>query len=307
MAQTVTEKTRFSGVRIFLFDKMCALARRGYLRFLPDKLFLKLQFYLKLGRFPNLRSPRLYNDKLQWIKLYDRDPRYRIFVDKLAVRDYVAETVGDRYLIPEVARYERVDAIEWANLPDRFALKCTHGSGCNTICPDKKKLDIAAETRKLEGWMKRDWFDLSREWPYRGVKPRILVEEFLEGIGGQSPFDYKILCFSGEPRYIIVDVDRFTDHKRNFYDVDWVRQDVFNRHPGYDGEVPRPENLAEMLAVAGALSNGLAHIRIDLYNVKGKIYFGEMTFFHGYGMEVFRPRAFEAHLGDLIRLGDKPS
>lgn len=306
MAQTVTEKTRFWKLRVFCFNKLMALCRRQWLNFIPDKPLLRAQFYLKLGRRLDLKHPRLYNDKLQWIKLYDRDPRYRTFVDKVAVRDYVAETAGEKYLIPEVARFETWRDIDWASLPDRFALKLAHGSGCNVLCRDKDALDIPAAQKKLERWAKLDWFWPSREWPYLGVKPRVLVEAFLEGENGDVPRDYKILCFAGVPRYVIVDVDRYTRHTRNFYDVNWVRQDMFNRHPGYEGEVPRPENLEEMLEVAAKLSKGVPHIRIDLYNVKGRVYFGEMTFFHGYGMEVFRPRAFEEHLGDLTPLEAHP-
>lgn len=303
MAQTVTEPKGLWKLRVFLFNKMCGLARRGLLDWLPDRPFLKLQYYLKLGRRLNLKRPALYNEKLQWIKLYDRDERYPGFVDKLAVRDYVREQVGEEYLIPEIARYERPEDIDWDALPEKYVLKCTHGSSTNIIQDGTKTAEaIEREKRRLPGWMAGDWFRLSREWPYKGIRPRILVEQFLEGPGGQVPYDYKILCFDGEPRYIIVDVDRYQDHKRNFYDLNWERQAIFNRHPGYDGQVQRPECLNEMLDVARKLSKGLKHIRIDLYEVDGRVYFGEMTFFHGYGMEVFRPRSFEQHLGELIRL-----
>ena len=303
MAQTVTEKKGLWRVRIKLFDWMCGAARRNLLNWVPDKPYLYVQYFLKLGYPLRLKHPKLYNEKLQWIKLYDRDEGYKHFVDKIAVRDYVQKTVGEQYLIPSVAQYNRIEDIQWDQFPKKYVLKCTHGSSTNII-QDGTKSDAAIEKerQKLSGWMKRDWFWLSREWVYKGIVPRILVEQFLEGKGGAVPYDYKIMCFGGEPKYIIVDVDRYTDHKRNFYDVNWVRQDMFNRHPGYDGVVEKPECLDEMLAVARKLSKGLRHIRIDLYEVSGKVYFGEMTFFHGYGMEVFRPRAFEEHMGDLISL-----
>lgn len=303
MAQTVTEKRRFPRLRIFLFDKLCGLSRRGLLSWVPDKPYLYVQYFLKLGYALHLKKPRLYNEKLQWIKLHDRDARYHQFVDKLAVRDYVREAVGEAYLIPALAHYDRAADIDWNKLPEKYVLKCTHGSSCNIVQNGAVGgEEIQRQRKMIPGWMGRDWFWLSREWAYRGVKPRILIEQFLEGPGGAVPYDYKFLCFGGEPRFIIVDVDRYTDHKRNFYDVNWVRQDMFNRHPGFDGEVPRPQALDEMLAVARKLSAGLRHIRIDLYEVAGRVYFGEMTFFHGYGMEVFRPRAFEERLGDLIEL-----
>ena len=307
MAQTVTEPTWGWQARIALYNKWNGLARRRMLDWVPDRAFLGIQYFLKLGRPLHLKHPALYNEKLQWIKLYDRDERYKVFVDKLAVRDYVRETVGEQYLIPEIARYDRAQDVQWDRLPPRYALKCTHGSSCNIVQDGSLSGErFARQKARLVQWMKDDWFYLSREWPYREVKPRILVEQFLEGPDGQVPYDYKFLCFDGEPKYIIVDVDRYKDggdgHRRNFYDLNWVKQEVFNRHPGYDGPVERPQCLEEMIQVARKLSQGLRHIRIDLYQVGGRVYFGEMTFFHGCGLEVFRPRAFEAHLGELIAL-----
>lgn len=287
-------------LRTFLFNGMARLARDGRLGFIPDGPFLRLQYYLKLGRVLHLKHPVLYNEKLQYIKLYDRDPRYSEYADKLAVRDFVSERAGDKYLIPMIARYDSADEIDWDRLPDRFVLKCTHGSGSNIICADKSKLDISDSRRKLDRWMSMNWFNTSREWPYKNIEPRIIVEEYLEGPNGAVPFDYKIMCFEGEPTYIIVDADRYSKHTRSFYDVNWIRQDMFNRHPGIPYEIERPEKLSEMLELARLLSRGLHHVRVDMYVVGGAIYFGEMTFFHGYGMEVYRPLEFERHMGDLI-------
>lgn len=289
-------------IRLFLFGKLIGLARRGYTDFIPDKPFLELQYYLKLGRRLNLNPPRLYNEKLQWIKLYDRREEYRAYVDKLAVRDFVREKVGEKYLIPALAACERVDEIDWAGLPERFVVKCTHGSSCNIICRDKKQLDVAKACAQLNAWMKRDWFSLSREWPYKGVKPRILIEEFIGGEDGRVPYDYKLMCFGGEPRFVVVDADRYDGHTRTYYDTNWVKQEMFNRHPNIPREIPRPEQLGEMLDVARALSAGIPHVRIDLYVARGQVFFGEMTFFHGYGMEVFRPQEFEERMGDMIPL-----
>lgn len=289
-------------LRFWLLGLMMRLSRHGLLRMVPDAAFLKVQYYLKLGEKLNLKSPVLYNEKLQWLKLYDQKPHYLRYVDKLEVREYVGETVGKKYLIPEIARYDRLEDVDWDALPNRFVLKCTHGSSSNILCRDKRALDLKKAKAAVRGYMKRNWFDISREWPYKGIQPRILVEEFLESETGDVPLDYKILCFSGEPKYIIVDVDRYRGHKRNYYDTDWNPVKVFNRHPNYEGVIPRPEKLDEMLSVARALSNGLPQIRVDLYAVFKKIYFGEMTFFHGYGMEVFRPREFELAMGDRIKL-----
>lgn len=291
--------------RLWVFTKVMGLSRRGLLRFIPDAPFLKMQYYLKLGERLNLKEPKLYNEKLQWLKLYDRQMRYHQLVDKIAVRDYVAPIIGDIYLVPVLQTCDAVEDVNWDALPSRFVIKCAHGSSSNIICRDKAALDIEEAKEKLRYWMKKDLFNLSREWPYKGVKPRILIEEFLESDTGDVPYDYKIMCFSGVPKYIIVDVDRYTNHTRNYYDTNWVKQDVFNRHPNYEGDVPRPKKLNEMLDIAHKLSQGFPHIRVDLYAIGDKVYFGEMTFFHGYGMEVFRPRSFEQMLGDLIHLPEK--
>ncbi len=291
--------------RLKFFELMLKLGRRGYLNFVPDRAYLTLQYYLKLGRGINLKRPELYNEKLQWIKLYDRNPLYTRLADKLAVREYVKEKGCGEYLIPILAVYDKPEEIDWDSLPDRFVVKCTHGSSSNIIVVGKSKLDRADAIRKLNGWMRRNWYWLSREWPYKNIKPRILIEQFIGGAEGKVPYDYKFLCFDGEPAYVIVDADRYDGHTRSFYSPDWVRQDMFNRHPAIPREIPKPEKLTEMLDIARKLSAGIPHVRVDLYETDGRVYFGETTFFHGYGMEVFRPREFEKHLGDLIPLPPK--
>ncbi len=296
---TMNPLSRF---RTFLFNGMTAMGRRGRLRWIPDGPYLRLQYCFKLGRVLHLKRPRLYNEKLQWIKLHDRNPDYIRYADKLAVREHVRENAGEQYLIPLIARYDTVSDIDWTALPNRFAIKCTHGSGSNILCTDKEKLDTADASAKLCRWMHHNWYWLSREWPYLNIKPRIIVEQFLGAEDGTVPFDYKIMCFEGEPTYIIVDADRYTAHTRNFYDTDWIKQPMFNRHPNIPYDIPRPAQLGEMLEVARKLSCGIHHVRVDFYLVSGKVYFGEMTFFHGYGMEVFSPREFELGMGDRIKL-----
>ena len=292
----------FENVRLFLFRAMSALGRRGRLRCLPDAAYLRLQYFLKLGRVLHLKHPALYNEKLQWLKLYDRKPQYAAYADKLAVREHVREAVGDVYLIPLLGAYRSADEIDWAKLPDRFVLKCTHGSGSNILCADKNRLNLGDAKAQLDAWMRRNWFWLSREWPYLCIQPRIIAEAFLGDEMGNVPFDYKIMCFEGQPTYIIVDADRYSAHTRSFYDVNWRRQDMFNRHENIPYDVERPAQLDQMLDVARKLSKGIHHVRIDLYLVQDRVYFGEMTFFHGYGMEVFRPREFELAMGNLIKL-----
>ena len=284
-----------------IYNAFFALARRGALRWMGDRAFLRLQYRLKRGKTLHLQKPETYGEKLQWLKLYDRKAVYAQMADKIGARDFVARRVGEKYLIPEIARYNRVDEINWDALPDRFAMKCAHASSANILCRDKALLDIPAAKAKLETWMKRNWYWVSREWPYKQIPPRILVEEFLDA-GMDVPRDYKILCFDGEPKYIIVDFDRYTQHTRNYYDTQWNRVNVANRHPNYEGPVEKPNCLEEMLQVARVLSKGIPHVRVDLYEVKGKVYFGELTFFHGYGMEEYSPETFEYELGKMIHL-----
>ena len=284
-----------------LYDAFFALARRGAFRWMGDRAFLRLQYRLKRRKPLRLDPPQTYGEKLQWLKLYDRQPVYTQMADKIAARDFVAARVGESYLIPEIARYDRAEDVDWAALPRRFALKCAHGSSANILCRDKEALDIPAAQKKITAWMRRNWFWASREWPYKNIPHRILVEKFLES-ETDVPRDYKILCFSGEPKCIIVDFDRYTHHTRNYYDLNWQRLPVINRHPNYEGEVPPPKCLDEMLSVARALSRGVPHLRVDLYEVDGRVYFGEMTFFHGYGMEEYRPESFEYEMGGWIAL-----
>ncbi|MBE5767445.1 MAG: glycosyl transferase [Clostridiales bacterium] len=284
-----------------LYNAFFALSRRGAFRWMGDRAFLRLQYFLKRGKILHLNPPKTYGEKLQWLKLHDRNPEYCTMVDKIAARDFVAARVGEKYLIPEIARYDRVEDINWEKLPNRFVMKCAHGSSANILCRDKDLLDIEDAKQKLNGWMQRNWFWVSREWPYKDIPARILVETFLPS-EEDVPRDYKILCFDGEPKYIIVDFDRFTNHTRNYYDTDWNRLDMTNRHPNYLGPVERPHELDEMLDVARKLSQGVRHLRVDLYAVSGKVYFGELTFYHGYGMEEYSPESFEYEMGSLIRL-----
>ena len=284
-----------------LYNAFFALSRRGAFRWMGDRAFLRLQYFLKRGKILRLNPPKTYGEKLQWLKLHDRNPEYCTMVDKIAARDFVAARVGEKYLIPEIARYDRVEDINWEKLPNRFVMKCAHGSSANILCRDKDLLDIEDAKQKLNGWMQRNWFWVSREWPYKDIPARILVETFLPS-EEDVPRDYKILCFDGEPKYIIVDFDRFTNHTRNYYDTDWNRLDMTNRHPNYLEPVERPHELDEMLDVARKLSQGVRHLRVDLYAVSGKVYFGELTFYHGYGMEEYSPESFEYEMGSLIRL-----
>lgn len=272
---------------------------------IPDKPFLKIKFRYCTGRRLNLSYPKTFNEKLQWLKLFDRRPEYTTYVDKYAVREHIAETIGEDYLIPVLGVYNNVDDIDWAALPSQFVLKCTHGSGCNIICDDKTRLDIEASKTKLRKWMKTNYFWHGREWPYKNVKPRILCEEFLFDNTDGELKDYRFFCFNGEPRFVAVDFS-ITDKsktRRNLYDLSWRLMDEEISYPKeLSDTVQKPKRLNEMVDLSRTLAEDFPHVRIDFYYVNDKIYFGEITFYHQAGYGRFRPQEFDELLGSWIDL-----
>ena len=278
-----------------LFEKCSVL--------LPDEIYIKAKYRYHLGKRLDLTNPKSFNEKIQWLKIHDRRPEYTNYVDKYAVRKYVSETIGEKYLIPLLGVYDDVKAIDWSKLPDKFVLKCTHGSGCNIICADKSKLDIAACKKKLQMWMKRNWYWYGREWPYKNVKPRIICEKYMVDESGNQLKDYKIFCFHGEPKIIQVDYDRFTNHKRNLYDTQWNYINASIHFPSDPTvKIKKPDKLEDMLQLAKTLAKDYPHVRVDFYYTDGNIYFGELTFYHGSGIEKFQPEEFGELMGSWIKL-----
>ncbi|QAY67786.1 ATP-grasp fold amidoligase family protein [Paenibacillus protaetiae] len=275
------------------------------LNFLPNETLLKYKYKYHIGEKLNLNNPQTFNEKLQWLKLNDRRTEYVNYVDKFTVRQHVSKMIGDNYLIPLLGVYNSTDEIKWSELPDQFVLKCTHGSGCNIICQDKKKLNKDLAVKMIQKWMSKNWYWYGREWPYKHVKPRIICEKYMVDESGYELKDYKVFCFGGVPKIVQVDFNRFTNHKRNFYDTDWNYIDVsikFSSDP--TAKIGRPENLEKMLSLASNLASNFPHVRVDFYNVNGKIYFGELTFYHGSGFEKIKPKEFDYQLGKWIKLPD---
>ena len=273
------------------------------LNWIPDALYLKIIYRAETGKRLDLKHPKTYNEKLQWLKLYDRRPEYTMMVDKYEVRKYVAEKIGEEYLIPLIGVYDSVDEIPWEELPDKFVLKCTHGSGSNIICSNKRKLDIEEAKKKLRKWMKKNWYWFGREWVYNNINPRIVCEKFMVDESGEELKDYKIFCFNGEPKLIQVDFDRFKGHKRNIYDLDWDFVDLTIKYPRDPNRtIARPDKLDEMLNIARKMSAGIPHVRVDLYSIGDKIYFGELTFTHGSGYEPFYPESYNELFGSWLKL-----
>lgn len=280
-----------------------AMCTRRILNWLPDRPYLKLFYLAETGKKLNLNKPITFNEKIQWLKLYERKPEYSIYVDKYAVRSYIAKTIGDTYLIPLLGVYNSVEEINWDLLPNKFVLKCTHSSGANIICTDKNKLDIQASKMKLNKWMKRSWYWFGREWSYKKVKSRIICEEYMVDESGTELKDYKIFCFSGVPKMIQVDFNRFVEHKRNLYDIEWNYINASIQYPNDPRvKIKKPDRLKTMLELAKILSKDCSHVRVDFYLINEQMYFGELTFYHGSGYEKFDPESLGIEMGNWIKL-----
>lgn len=268
-------------------------------RLLPDPLYLRWRYRLAFGHLPDLAEPRSFNEKLQWLKLHDRRPLYHTLVDKVAVKQYVAGLIGARYVVPTLGVWESSNRIDWESLPRQFVLKCSHDSGSALICRDKSSFD-RSKAAELDRSLAVDFYSLAREWPYKGVPRRILAEEYL----GDNIPDYKFFCFDGEPRLMFVASDRTaagSETKFDFYDMDFHRLDMRNGHPNSPQPVARPECWEEMKELARSLSAGIPHVRVDFYEVGGKVYFGEYTFYHWGGMVPFDPPEWDIRIGEMLK------
>jgi hypothetical protein len=271
--------------------------------YIHDRPYVKLLYFFYTGEYLNLKNLRNFNQKLQWLKLYDRNEDYWRLVDKFEVRNYIKERIGSQYLIPLLGVWERVEDIDFTSLPNEFVLKCNHDSGSVIICWDKGLLDVLGVKKRLNHCMKTDYYWLFRDYQYRNIKPKIIAEKLMKSNDGSDLKDYKIHCFNGIPTYIAVDIDRFSNHIRNIYDTDWNLQIVSFGYPMNEKRSEkRPELLAEMLRIAEILSKGFFYLRVDLYLIANRIYFGELTFYTGGGIEYFFPKDMNRIWGDMIRL-----
>lgn len=276
----------------------------GYIRFLDDETYLRLMYWCRFHRKLNLKNPVTFNEKLQWLKLHNRRPEYTEMVDKYLAKKYVAERIGEEYIIPTLGVYDKFDEIDFNALPDQFVLKCTHDSGGLVICQDKAKLDIAAAKRKIEKCLKRNYYYAGREWPYKNVKPRIIAEEYLQEVDSEDVNDYKIHCFNGVPKLILVCSNRFSAKGlcEDFYTNDWHHINVKRPdHP--NGEVlKKPAELDKMLELSGMLAKEIPFLRVDFYISNHRVYFGELTFYPAGGFSRFVPECFDKKFGDWLEI-----
>lgn len=279
------------------------VGRTGYLKMVSDELYLSLLYKASLGKSLDLTNPLSFNEKIQWLKLYDRKKEYTRMVDKYEAKEYVSDVIGVDYTVQTLGVWSKFDEIDFNELPERFVLKCTHDSGSALVVKNKESFDIEMARRKITKRMKRNFYYWGGEWPYKNVKPRIIAEEYLVDESGTELKDYKIFNFNGEPRLIQVDFNRFVNHKRNIYDTDW---NYINMELQYQSDptfmIPRPKSLQKMLGLARLLSKDIPFVRTDFYCVEDKVYFGEMTFYPEAGFGRFEPREWDYILGDWLRI-----
>ncbi len=272
---------------------------------IPDKLYLNLLFRLEMGYKLDWENPQTFNEKLQWLKLYNRKPEHAQMVDKVEAKKYVANLIGEEYIIPTLGVYDSVDEIDFDKLPNQFVLKCTHDSGGVVICSDKNKLNIIAAKKKLRQGLRCHYYYQNREYPYKNVKPRIIAEKYMVDESGYELKDYKFFCFNGEPKALFIATDRGSateETKFDFFDMDFKHLPFTNGHPNSTKPINKPIGFDKMKELAAKLSQGEPHLRVDFYDINGQIYFGELTFFHWSGMMAFEPEEWDYKFGEWIKL-----
>ena len=301
-------KSIISKTLSFLSDhdyRFLCLAKYGIFANMPDEEYLSKAFHARMGYDLNLDNPQTFNEKLQWLKLHDHNPEYTRLVDKYEVKQYITNIIGEEYIIPTLGVWNSFDEIDFDKLPDQFVLKCTHDSGGLVICKDKKTLDIRAAREKINRCLKRKFFYLNREWPYNNVLPRIIAEPYLTEKDYQGLTDYKIHCFHGEPKLILVCQDRFSEEglAEDFFDTEWNHLDM--QRPGQrhcSKSVSCPRSLDKILEISKIISQDRKFLRVDFYVINGQLKIGELTLYPASGFKPFDPPEWDMKLGRWIQI-----
>lgn len=280
------------------------LSAMGFYDKVPDEQYLKMKYKLVFGKELDLDNPQTFNEKLQWLKLYNRKPEYTIMVDKYKARQYIADRLGGQYLVPLLGVWDDPDEIDFDALPDQFVLKCNHNSGLGMcICKDKSELNISKVKADLRKGLKQDYYLTSREWPYKDVPRKIIAEKYMVDDSNCGELtDYKFFCFNGVPKFMYISNDNSENATTDFFDMEFNRLDMRMKDPNSNVIPPKPYLFNEMKAIAEKLSQGIPFVRVDLYVIEGNIYFGELTFFHNAGFCSIHPEHWEKTLGDWIKL-----
>lgn len=263
--------------------------------------YTKLIYWSKMGRKLNLKNPKTFNEKLQWLKLYDKNPKYIKLVDKYEVRKFVMETIGAENLVPIIGVYDTPDDIPFDQLPEKYVLKCTHDSGTVIIKNSLCRLSEDEIRDILRKSIKKNYFYKYREWPYKNVKPRIICEELIKTVDNNPPKDYKIFCFDGVPKFLFIASDRGRGTKFDFFDINWNKYSFTQHYPNSDYDIQKPSKWNHMFDCAAKLSKGLPHVRVDFYvDADDSVLFSEMTLTHFGGVEPFKPDYYDTYLGELL-------
>ena len=300
-------KTSIKNAFRFTFDdkaRFMMLRDKGKLDHMDDEKYLRRLFRCEMGYKLNLNDPVSFNEKLQWLKLHDRNPIYHVLVDKIAVKQWAAERIGEDHIIPTLGVWDDPDEINFDSLPDKFVLKCNHNSGLGMyICSGKSDIDVDKVRTELKEGLKQDYYKPFREWAYKDIPRKVLAEEHLGVEDPNRLVDYKVFCFDGIPKLVEIDWNRFVSHKTNVYTTDWELMDVKIGYPSDKNSfLTKPLMLEELLQTAAKLSGGFPFVRVDCYIVGEHVYFGEMTLYPGAGFSEIKPKEFEIELGNYLTL-----
>ena len=288
------------------------LDQRGFFKWIPDKIYIIIKYKIKTNKKLDLRNPKSFNEKLQWLKLYDQNPAYIVMADKEAVKKYVASKIGEEHIVPTIGKWNDVDEINFNELPNQFVLKVNHDSGGIIVCKDKEKLDVEKAKKKIKKCLLSNGYWYGREWIYKEITPCIIAEKYLEEkehLDIQGLTDYKFYCFNGIPKFLYVAKSNFIDGEKNdllsIYDLKW-NQTPFQRidHMPLPYKIERPDGFNQMIEFSKILSKDIPFVRVDWYEINGIVYFGEMTFFPGSGYGEFSPDKYNYIIGNWITLSD---
>lgn len=277
-------------------------------KFIPDKKYISIMYRYFMDKKLDLKNPKTFNEKLQWLKIYNRQPEYTVMVDKFLVREYITQKIGSEYLIPLIGVWNCTEDIDFESLPEKFVLKCNHNSGTGMyICKNKSNANWSEIKKNLDIGLHEDYFYLGREWPYKNVPRKIIGEQYMVDESGSELKDYKVMCFNGKPKLIELHQGRFTNHQtQDYYDLDWNKTNISQGNISTFGKsdivAPKPDTLDEMLELSKVLSEGIPQVRIDWYSINGKLYFGEITFFDGSGFDPYDNPQDDLLLGSWIQL-----
>lgn len=284
-----------------VYRKICS----RFMKMLPDRLYIEMLYQVRTGKKINLKNPKRFNEKINWMKLNDRNPEYTKLADKYLAKKIVTDKIGESYVIPLLGCWDNADGIDISKLPEQFVLKCNHDSGSVVICKNKRSFDFESAKRKLNTALNNNYFYYSREWVYKNIEPKIICEPYIEDIENAELRDYKFFCFDGKVEFLYVATDRFKkgeEVKFTFLDRDYNFLPVKHAHNYADPLPEKPENFSEMIEIAEKLAEGLKCVRVDLYEANGKIYFSEYTFYNNSGFTPFEPDEWDYKFGEMLKL-----